>query len=511
MIKTQVGHKTENTPNIQGFNALYEKINGPAATVEAESNSGDEFSNLMDKIAARFSENLGFDFASLLSSGAVQAEAKIVKEPVKAKEPQEKKEEKASESSDSSFVAAKISTEVKVERKQVDSKESKVQEEKEVKKSSDANCETTQAIAARTEAHNQKAAEKVSAEVKVEVKGEVKVVTGAKQETAGHEVIELSEDAVVKSEVVAKEAAKIVKASEKPVSEEVDGTKTEVAVDAEVQVAAAETGEQAQGDSQTTSTPSDEQTAEQKDAAAAKDPVAKAAVSTNAALLADMFLTSTFISKELGGAQGAQSAASNSQSVKNITEALRDKIVNSMNNALSNQNVNMSGNFSVRANSAKPEIKEKPSLQQPQMFKAFEKVESALKEAAKARDGKTISLRLDPPDLGTVKVDVSLKDGSLHARINADSQTINTLLKEHSQDLQQALRKLGLNVDTITVSVNGSEQTDIGQNFSGNFENAMADKNQQDSAAGFESENNFNINGEAFVQAETNTIDHWVA
>jgi flagellar hook-length control protein FliK len=102
-----------------------------------------------------------------------------------------------------------------------------------------------------------------------------------------------------------------------------------------------------------------------------------------------------------------------------------------------------------------------------QMARMLERVQSTLTEAAKARDGKTISLRLDPANLGRVKVDVSLKEGTLHARITPENQQVMTALREHAHELQGALRKLGLDVDSVTVTVRSDgfqEEAASGQN-----------------------------------------------
>ena len=85
----------------------------------------------------------------------------------------------------------------------------------------------------------------------------------------------------------------------------------------------------------------------------------------------------------------------------------------------------------------------------------LERVESALKEAARSRDGKTISLKLEPVNLGQVKVDVSLRDGSLHARVVPQNPEVVQALRDHSHELQGALRRLGLNVEKVTVQVTG--------------------------------------------------------
>lgn len=87
----------------------------------------------------------------------------------------------------------------------------------------------------------------------------------------------------------------------------------------------------------------------------------------------------------------------------------------------------------------------------------MERIETALKEAAKSRDGKTITLRLEPLQLGQVKCDVSLRDGLLQARITPQNPEVLHTLRENAHELQGALRRLGLNVDRVTVQVLGEK------------------------------------------------------
>lgn len=96
-------------------------------------------------------------------------------------------------------------------------------------------------------------------------------------------------------------------------------------------------------------------------------------------------------------------------------------------------------------------------ITRPQLTRMLERVESTLKEAARSRDGKTISLKLEPVDLGRVQVDISLRDGVLHARISPESQQVRTALREHAHELQGALRKLGLDVESVAVSVTAED------------------------------------------------------
>jgi flagellar hook-length control protein FliK len=107
-------------------------------------------------------------------------------------------------------------------------------------------------------------------------------------------------------------------------------------------------------------------------------------------------------------------------------------------------------------------------LSKGQELRTLKKVEEALKEVAKSRDGKTISLRLDPPSLGSVRVEVSIRDGVLHARLAADSAHVNNLLRDKGAELQQVLRGLGIEVNGVNVSVqdDGSQSQQDSNMFS---------------------------------------------
>lgn len=90
-------------------------------------------------------------------------------------------------------------------------------------------------------------------------------------------------------------------------------------------------------------------------------------------------------------------------------------------------------------------------------LRMLERVQVTLKEAARARDGKTLSINLEPVDLGRIKVDVSLREGALHARLKPENSQVLQKLREHAHELQAALRKLGLDVERVTVTVSGEE------------------------------------------------------
>ena len=137
------------------------------------------------------------------------------------------------------------------------------------------------------------------------------------------------------------------------------------------------------------------------------------------------------------------------------------------------------------------------------------KVENALKEVAKSKDGKTISVRLDPPQLGSVKIDVTAREGGIHARLVASASQVNTLLQEKAPDLQVALRKLGLNVDTITVSVQSDGSQFSGNEFNSSNGGSTGRENNTNSAATAGMESSTLIS--ATTEPEHTVLDHWVA
>ena len=148
----------------------------------------------------------------------------------------------------------------------------------------------------------------------------------------------------------------------------------------------------------------------------------------------------------------------------------------------------------------------------------MERIESALKEAARSKDGKTITLRLEPLQLGQVKCDVSLRDGLLHARITPQNPEVAGLVREHSHELQGALRRLGLNVDRVTVQVlsekdpapvfNAPGSLD-GKSFQENGNN-MPGKREQTPEKTFG--NNFaDVTAASTSDAGIAPADHWIA
>jgi hypothetical protein len=188
---------------------------------------------------------------------------------------------------------------------------------------------------------------------------------------------------------------------------------------------------------------------------------------------------------------------------------------------LSTQAVQSPGSAAEVKSSQSESSSRAKALTRPQIGRMLERVETTLKEAARGRDGKTISLHLEPVDLGKVKVDVSLREGTLHARISPDNQQVAQALREHAHELQGALRKLGLEVDSVTVSVttddcggemNTGQQTTDGRSFHDDRNNVPFESAQlADTTIGNELALRSKAGASSERQGAASVTDHWIA
>lgn len=148
-----------------------------------------------------------------------------------------------------------------------------------------------------------------------------------------------------------------------------------------------------------------------------------------------------------------------------------------------------------------------------QMLKNMERIESALKEVIRARDGKTISVRLDPPSLGQIKVDVTLSDGQLHARLIADSPHVASALKEKAFELQNMLKRLGLQVERVSVAVVSDGDF---QQMSGFFSNSGSFHRGEGSKQGrydfqVPVKDSIDSGSSGQIVSAVKMVDHWIA
>lgn len=79
-------------------------------------------------------------------------------------------------------------------------------------------------------------------------------------------------------------------------------------------------------------------------------------------------------------------------------------------------------------------------------------------QSAISQNGGAVTLRLHPPELGAVRIEVEIHDGVIRAQFQAQNESVRTLLMHQLQNLRQALQGHGLVVDRLDVQTEAQSQ-----------------------------------------------------
>ena len=94
---------------------------------------------------------------------------------------------------------------------------------------------------------------------------------------------------------------------------------------------------------------------------------------------------------------------------------------------------------------------------EPRNFEA--QLQRSLAQVLRQRGG-TLSLKLDPAELGSVKVSLSLSQGRVEGTIEASSERARGLLHEHLDTLKGSLEQRGITVDRLEVRLAGAAESE---------------------------------------------------
>ena len=79
-------------------------------------------------------------------------------------------------------------------------------------------------------------------------------------------------------------------------------------------------------------------------------------------------------------------------------------------------------------------------------------------QSAISQNGGAVTLRLHPPELGAVRIEVEIHDGVVRAQFQAQNESVRALLMHQLQNLRQALQGHGLVVDRLDVQTEAQPQ-----------------------------------------------------
>jgi flagellar hook-length control protein FliK len=89
--------------------------------------------------------------------------------------------------------------------------------------------------------------------------------------------------------------------------------------------------------------------------------------------------------------------------------------------------------------------------------------------------GQEMQIQLSPPDLGSLQINVSVHEGVLSARIEAQSPTTQQVLVDNLSQLKNSLTQQGVAFDRIDVRLAGSQ---TGSSSSGSADSSFAQQQQ---------------------------------
>jgi flagellar hook-length control protein FliK len=82
-------------------------------------------------------------------------------------------------------------------------------------------------------------------------------------------------------------------------------------------------------------------------------------------------------------------------------------------------------------------------------------------------DGGEVRLRLSPPELGSLRVEVSVRDGVLSARLEAETSSARNLLLDNLPALRERLAEQNIKVERFEVDVRDERRQAPGEQFAG--------------------------------------------
>tara|TARA_R110002095_G_scaffold195600_2_gene174257 strand:+ start:4739 stop:6661 length:1923 start_codon:yes stop_codon:yes gene_type:complete len=74
--------------------------------------------------------------------------------------------------------------------------------------------------------------------------------------------------------------------------------------------------------------------------------------------------------------------------------------------------------------------------------------------------GQQLKIRLSPPELGTLQIEVSLKDGVYTAKVEVQNQRVQKIINDNMAQLKESLAKTGISIDRIEVQINTDSSED---------------------------------------------------
>ncbi|MCA9015651.1 MAG: flagellar hook-length control protein FliK, partial [Planctomycetaceae bacterium] len=99
-----------------------------------------------------------------------------------------------------------------------------------------------------------------------------------------------------------------------------------------------------------------------------------------------------------------------------------------------------------------------PPVDVKQVEQLVERVVEAVRQSQST--GQQLKIRLSPPELGTLQIEVSLKNGEYSAKLEVQNRHAQKVINDNIAQLKEALSKTGVSLDRIDVHINTDSTED---------------------------------------------------
>lgn len=119
-----------------------------------------------------------------------------------------------------------------------------------------------------------------------------------------------------------------------------------------------------------------------------------------------------------------------------------------------------------------------PVVDAKQVEQLMDRIASAVRQSQST--GQQLKIRLSPPELGALQIEVSLKNGEYSAKLEVQNRHAQKVINDNLAQLKEALVKTGVSLDRIDVQINTHSSEDQRSSQSDSQQQSGADFNSND-------------------------------
>ncbi len=147
------------------------------------------------------------------------------------------------------------------------------------------------------------------------------------------------------------------------------------------------------------------------------------------------------------------------------------------------------GNQSASTSGTQTNTPVVPAVDVKQIEQLVERIVATVRQTQST--GQQLKIRLSPPELGTLQIEVSLKNGEYTAKLEVQNNRVQKVINDNMAQLKESLSKSGIAIDRIEVNINTdssedhhSSQSEARSESGSEFQSEQFSENSNDSDQG---------------------------